>query len=64
MSIAEAAKVHKVHVLHGRHVGAGGLLTVGVVPDANFCKKNILGAFYICVRFMFECVLYLSVFYI
>ena len=36
MSIAEAAKVHKVHVLHGRHVGARGLLTVGVVPDANF----------------------------
>ena len=58
MSIAEAAKVHKVHVRHGRHVGAGGLLTVGVVPDANFCKKIYL------VRSIFEFVLCLSVFYI
>ena len=30
----------------------------------TFAKKNILGAFYIWVRFMFECVLNLSAFYI
>ena len=30
---AHAAEVLEVHVRVGRHVGVGGLLSVGVVPD-------------------------------
>ena len=35
MSIADVAEVHEVHLGVVGHVGVGGLLSVGVVPDAH-----------------------------
>ena len=36
LSHVHAADALEVHVIDGRHVGVGVLLTVGVVPAANF----------------------------
>ena len=38
VSIAEATEVEDFNVRAGGHVGVGGLLTVGVVPDTNVPK--------------------------
>ena len=45
VSIAEATEVEDLNIRAGGHVGGGGLLTVGVVPDTNVPKYIIQKCF-------------------